>query len=85
MVQGIVTDINPQRGMMAVEVQPRTFTIIGLMDTTHQPEIGDEFRWKEGAYGPAECLNVTQHVLVDVVFENHDVTPQQLNQQLLRG
>lgn len=82
-MQGTVKYINPQRGMVAVEVDTNTYSIIELLGD--DVEIGDELAWNGYALGSERCFNRTRGAWFEPYFQNHDVPTNQLRQQLLMG
>jgi len=78
---GTVTEINQVRGMVAVATE-EDFTIIEL--TEEGIEEGDQLSWSEShPQGSGTVKNLTQGRTVNVYFQNHWVSREQLRQQLL--
>jgi hypothetical protein len=81
---GIIYDINPQRGMVAVQTENEDFSIFEIV-SQDAIEIGQKVSWKETH--PAASTIITNHttgVRFRVLFQNHQVSKLKLDQQLLR-
>lgn len=81
---GVVRAMNPRRGMVGIWVEDQGgFTIIEML-SSHEVELGDTFKWDDGySMGGCQYTNVTKRWSAEVYVQNHDVTIQNLKQQLL--
>lgn len=78
---GTVTEINQNRGMVAVQTE-ENFTILEL--TEEGIDVGDRLSWTAiHPLGSETIRNLTQGRTVNVYFQNHWVSREQLRQQLL--
>lgn len=82
-MEGVVFKINWQRGMVAIKTETDDFSIIELLGDGTIEE-GDEVYWEDHTtLGGDVIKNVTQCCELDVYFQNHYVTANNLKQQLL--
>ena len=81
-MRGIVSAINPRRGMVALQTG-HGFTIIELLGND-EIEIGDELCWSDDTgLGSENYRNITKGTRFEVFVQNHWVSERQLRQQLL--
>ncbi len=81
-MRGPVIKINRQRGMVAVDTD-EGYSIFEMLDDDTF-EVGDEVSWSEhNPLGGADIINHTQGERYEVYFQNHWVSSEQLDQQLL--
>jgi len=80
---GVVTVINPNRGMVAIETSDDGFTIIELL-TDFKIGIGDKMVWDNGyGLGSAVYENQTKGNRIEVYVQNHAVSASHLRNQLM--
>ena len=83
-MKGTIYDINPKRGMVAVQTDNGDFSIFEII-SANQVEIGQEVSWSGNT--PTGSAMITNHgsgERFEVYFQNHWVSRHQLDQQLLR-
>ncbi|MGO4321340.1 hypothetical protein LOY47_20325 [Pseudomonas brassicacearum] len=82
--QGVVRAINLRRGMVGVWVEEQCgYTIIEML-SSHDVELGDQLIWSDGyTMGSCQYRNITKGWVAEVYVQNHDVSAQNLKQQLL--
>lgn len=79
-MKGTVTEINSARGMVAVSTE-EGFSIFEL--SGDEVQVGDVVSWSATRpFGSETITNHTQGNRVEVYFQNHWVTPEQLRAQL---
>lgn len=80
---GVVAEINPRRGMVAIATEDDGFTIIELL-SDFELEVGDAMAWANGyGLGSEVYQNLTKSTSEDVYVQNHSVSKSNLGQQLL--
>lgn len=80
---GVVTAINPNRGMVAIATEDDGFTIIELL-SEFELEIGDSISWSNGyGLGHEVYKNLTKNCAEEVFVQNHAVNKASLRAQLL--
>jgi hypothetical protein len=81
-MNGEVVHMHQRRGMVAVRMANRDFSIIELLGD--DLEVGDELQWNgDFPLGAESIRNLTQETRQEVYFQNHCVPQSQLRQQLL--
>ncbi len=81
-MKGQITNINLQKGMVAVLTDTEGYSIFEILSDDNF-EIGDEVVWNENhPLGDCEIDNVTQDEKQEVYFQNHHVSSESLKKLL---
>ena len=81
-MKGVVTEINANRGMVAVRTNSGDFSIFEML-SSDEIEIHDEISWEnDTGLGHEFVKNISKNTKFEVYFQNHHVTKNQLKDQL---
>ena len=80
---GVISAINPNRGMVAIATEDDGYTIIELL-SDFELEIGDKVAWSnDHGLGAEVYRNLSKNVSEEVFVQNHSVSKANVKQQLL--
>jgi hypothetical protein len=80
---GIVAAINARRGMVGIRTEDDGYTIIELL-SEFEMAVGDRISWDNGyGLGSEIYRNLSQGGSEEVFVQNHSVSSEALNRQLL--
>lgn len=81
-MKGVITNINSQRGMVAIKTENGDYSIFELL-SNDKVVIGDQVEWTDDtSLGDTTLKNKTQGIAFIVYFQNHNVNQSILNTQL---
>lgn len=80
-MKGIVKKINPQRGIIAVEVDTNDFTVIEILEMSCAVEIGDVISGNLDSHEGETLINLSKNEKMDVYIQGINCTS--LNAQKL--
>lgn len=81
--KGKVAAINAARGMVAIETEDGGYTIIELL-SDWELTVGDSMRWSDGyGLGGQMYENLSAGTRCEVYVQNHDVSRENVRQQLM--
>ena len=79
----VISNINQHQGMVAVKSRNGDYSIFELQ-SSDEVNVGDQVEWTEDTVlGDATLKNKTQGATFQVYFQNHHVSLESLNKQLL--
>ena len=82
-MKGTISNINWNRGMIAVLTESEDYSVFELL-SEENIDIGDEVSWHENhPLGDCKITNHTKNEIIEIYFQDHWVTNQNLRRRLL--
>lgn len=81
-MKGVISDINLQKGIVAVLTESEGYSIFEIISDDNL-EIGDELNWSENLpMGTCAINNITKNEIINVYFQNHWYSNENIKKQM---